>query len=453
MKICNSFVKNYRFFTGQSHDYTSAFASGLASAAIILCVLLSSSVLYAQQAIARSVQTVTARPVQCMERTSTNEQFYNCFTVIAGKNATADGSVLMAHNEDDHGEQLVNIYLVPKNGQNGTPKYLWLEAPGMEASDSFLNEYGVAIVSDMCPSKEDKPVITDGGILYQLRVQAAKKARTAREAIGVMGSMIDKYGYRSTGRSYMVADPKEGWILSVVNGKHWVAARIPDDKVMIIPNNYVIDKINLADTVNFAGSRDIIEYAIARGWYSPEQDGDFSFKKAYGTKDDYLADANVWRHLSALNYFSGKNNSSNPDSFPFVFVPYKKVTVEDMFNVMRSHGENTNFAQEIKDRYKGKHPKNICNNSTIYSVVYQLRGGMPVEKGAIAWTAIYHPCASVYHPLTLAMKKSPKGFTRYSTAEEAEANHFSQTKGMEELWPDMEYWKYVKKFQSINNDY
>lgn len=428
MKTCNSFAKNYRFFSRQSHDCTSALASGLASVAIVLCAIFSSSVSYAQ-------------------RTSVNEQFYSCFTVIAGRNATADGSVLMAHNEDDHGEQLVNIYLVPKNEQKGTPKYLWLEAPGMEVSDSFLNEYGVAIVSDMCPSKEDKPEITDGGILYQLRVQAAKKAKTAREAVRIMGSLIDKYGYRSTGRSYMVADCNEGWILSAVNGKHWVAARIPDDKVMIVPNNYVIDKINLADTVNFAGSRDIIEYAISRGWYSPDTEGDFSFKKAYGTKEDYFADANVWRHLSAINYFSGKNNSSNPDSFPFVFVPYKKVTVEDMFNVMRSHGENTDFAQEIKDRYKGKHPKNICNNSTIYSIVYQLRGGMPVEKGAIAWTAIYHPCASVYHPLTLAMKKSPKGFTRYSTAEEAEAKHFSETKGMEELWPDMKYWKYVKRFK------
>src|SRR5574344_2137416 len=100
--------------------------------------------------------------------------------------------------------------------------------------------------------REDKAIMTAGGILYDLRVTVAQKARSAREAIKIMGRLIDKYGYRTSGRSYMVADHNEGWILSAVKGKHWVAARVPDNQVMIIPNNYVIDKINLADTVNYA---------------------------------------------------------------------------------------------------------------------------------------------------------------------------------------------------------
>lgn len=32
------------------------------------------------------------------------QQNFNCFTIVAGKKATADGSVLLAHNEDDYAE-------------------------------------------------------------------------------------------------------------------------------------------------------------------------------------------------------------------------------------------------------------------------------------------------------------------------------------------------------------
>ncbi len=37
----------------------------------------------------------------------------NCFTIVAGRQATADGSVLLAHNEDDRGRLLVNVHKVP----------------------------------------------------------------------------------------------------------------------------------------------------------------------------------------------------------------------------------------------------------------------------------------------------------------------------------------------------
>ena len=69
----------------------------------------------------------------------------NCFAVLAGKGATTDGSVLLAHNEDDSGEQMLNIYNVPRNSMGKNNKYIWVEFPGMEVSDAYLNEYGVAI--------------------------------------------------------------------------------------------------------------------------------------------------------------------------------------------------------------------------------------------------------------------------------------------------------------------
>lgn len=386
------------------------------------------------------------------QNNNVEKEIYNCFTIIAGKQATADGSVLMAHNEDDGGDQMLNMYIIPQNVKKGTAKYLWGEFPGMETADLFMNQYGVAIVSDQCPSREDKAIMTDGGILYDLRVTVAQKARSAREAIKIMGRLIDKYGYRTSGRSYMVADHNEGWILSAVKGKHWVAARVPDNQVMIIPNNYVIDKINLADTVNYAGCDDIITYAEERGWYNPSTDGVFSFRKAYSDSKTFYSPRNVIRHLSAIQYFTGKPYKDDPDTFEFSINPAKKVTLQDMMNVLRSHGENTKFAMELKGE-KGSHPNCICYKTTVLSAIFQLRGNMPVEIGSVMWMTPYHPCVSSYIPWYIGMTHAPEKFGRYENPNDAIAKHLSDSKEMRNNYPEMIYWQYLDRFDKINNNY
>ena len=214
-----------------------------------------------------------------------NENPFNCFSVIAGKNATADGSVMFAHNEDDWGDRMVNFYKVPRaDHQHGemitmetgaklqqatqTWSYLWLEMPEMSFSDSYMNEWGVTIASDACSSREEEGELTDGGIGYWLRRAMAERAKSAREAVKIGGALVSQFGYASSGRTYCIADTKEAWMLSVVNGKHWVAKRIPDDEVAIIPNYYTITTIDLKDTLNYYGSADLVDYAVKKKWYN-----------------------------------------------------------------------------------------------------------------------------------------------------------------------------------------
>lgn len=375
----------------------------------------------------------------------------NCFSIIAGKNATADGSVLFAHNEDDSGEQMLNIYVTEHEAT--AAKYIWTEFPGMKQADSFLNEYGVAVASDYSPSREDMPEFTDGGVLYELRVTVAQKAHTAREAVLLMGELVEKYGYTTTGRSYMVADCNEGWIFSVVVGKHWVAARVPDDKVMIIPNNYVIDKVDLSDPANYLGSKDLITYAQKRGWYDPEKDGEFSFKKVYSNPAYLTRFANVSRHLSAIQMITGKDYPADANFFEFAVTPKKKLKVEDLIEVMRSHGENTIYADTLKTSRNGHHPGCICALNTVVSTVYQLRSNMPKEIASLAWIAPGRACANVYAPWYIGMSKSPKGYTRFESYKEAQEKHLSDGKELRKNYPDGFYWKVVDKFNVIDADY
>ena len=217
---------------------------------------------------------------------------YNCFSVLVGKNASVDGTLLYGHNDDD-GFQLVNYYVVPrKNHPKGaeqtlqyggsipqvatTNKFFWMEVPGMEVSDGFMNEYGVCIGSNFCGSKETEMDITNGGILYDLRLIMAQRAKTAREAIQIAGNLIEEFGYRGSGRSYCISDREEAWVLSVVKGRRWAAARVPDDEVMILPNYYPIAEMDLQDTFNYMGSEDLISYAQQKGWYDSSKNEKFN---------------------------------------------------------------------------------------------------------------------------------------------------------------------------------
>ena len=169
---------------------------------------------------------------------------FSCSTIIVGKDASATGNVLVGHNEDDGGMQVVNLYkiysddnpgetIVLKNGAvidqaRNTLGYIWLEMPGQDFADSFLNENGVLITSNSCSSIERQGEIVDGGIGYNLRKIVAERAQSARNGVEIAGEIISKVGYDASGRTYTIADTEEAWMLSVVRGKHWAAMRIPD---------------------------------------------------------------------------------------------------------------------------------------------------------------------------------------------------------------------------------
>ena len=354
-------------------------------------------------------------------------QDYNCFSVIAGRQATVDGSVLMAHNEDDSGEQMLNIYVAPATDRS--LRYIWCEFPGMEVSDVFMNQFGVYVASNGCPSREDKGEILGEGVLYEIRVSVAKYARTAREAVAIIGSMVETFGYKGSGRSYIVADPTEGWVISVVKGRHWVAQRVPDDKVMTIPNYYVIGAVDLDDENNFAGSDDLVEYAISRGWYDPAKDGEFSFAEAYASRESLASANNRIRHREAWTYFFGSERHGE-----FASVPRKKVSLRDMMNVLSLH--------ETVDA-EGHLVNSICNDRTVLSSIFQLRPWIEFDTGCVMWNAMGHPCCQTFVPWYAGITEAPAGLGRFKTVQEAEKKHFSDAKDKRKNYPNHFYWKYV----------
>jgi len=393
---------------------------------------------------------------------------FNCFTVIIGKNATADGSVLLAHNEDDYGELLVDLHKVPRIHFNigdslkltnsisiartsETFSYLWIEMPGQDFSDSYMNEYGVAITSNQSRSKLDNE---QGNIGYFLRKIVIENAKSAREGVKIAGNLIEKYGYSYSGRTYSIADPKEGWVLEVVNGKHWVAQRVPDDEVMIIPNYYVINEVDLKDTVNFLGSADIVDYAISKGWYNPQNGKKFNFKLAYADQQGLNSNSNIARKWAAINRMSEKKFDFYAD-FPFTFKPKNKITLNELMEIMQNHYEDTEF--DMNPDYNNGNPHvnmtmRICSESNQYSYIAQLRKGMPTDIGCIMWFAPRRPCIQPYIPFYFGINSIPENYERISY-DKAFDLHFDAFHNLKTFFPNHSYWVYYKYASQTDNNY
>ncbi|GAB4330643.1 MAG: hypothetical protein Kow00127_22750 [Bacteroidales bacterium] len=398
------------------------------------------------------------------------QDHFDCFSVLVGKEASADGSVMLAHNEDDWGERLVNWYKVPgsqnKAGETYTLKrggimerpattwsFWWLEMPEMEFSDSYVNEWGVTIVSDACLSREDQPELTDGGIGYWLRRAMAMQARSAREAVKIGGALIEKYGYASSGRTYCIAGPREVWMLAAVNGKHWVAQRVPRNHVALIPNYYTITKVNLGDTMNYYGSSDLVQYAIKRGWYNPKTDGVFNFRLVYSDPGTLTNMGNLVRHASAVNLLSEKTYHVD-DPIPFSFEPKEKVTLQDLFAILRNHNEGSPFYTWEADGLNNPHQqgRGVCANTTQYGMVVQIRSNRPKELATVMWIAPFRPCVHPFVPWYFGLNETPEGFAagKFNTAMET---HFNEITNLKEVAGNHRFLEFVNHAKAVDTAY
>ena len=345
-----------------------------------------------------------------------------CFGIIAGRNATTDGYVYLGHNEDIQGQPMLNIYNVPATKDRAA--YLWFEFPGLTSSDSYANEYSVSLASNPCLSREKR---TSGGLVYEILTNAIQKARSARDAVRIIGGMVEKYGYGESGRTYLIADQREGWVCSVVRGRHWVAQRVGDDQIATVPDYYTIGEVDLSDTLVYMGSKDLIKYAIKRGWYRPRRDGAFNFSLAYSDPSSLVAGKGREKNESAREFFLG-DSKAGEDS-PFSCSPPKKYHRRDLSLLLT--------LPPIRDEY------------TALTTVFTMNPAFPPKQGTVIWVGLPNQDAANQTQWTV-FTKSPEVCHRYATAEEALEKHFSDSGDFQARWPMHFYWHYLDPSTNIH---
>ena len=280
----------------------------------------------------------------------------------------------------------------------------------------------------------------DMGIGYGLRRLVAERARSAREAVEIAGTLIEEFGYTS-GRSYQFCDKNEAWVFQIPTGRRYVAKRIPDDHVYMIPNNYTIHEVDFADAEhkNCYFSKDLVEYAMKNGWYQPAVPGDYSdfdFARAYQDGPDKVH--NLIRARQTWPMLLGER----PEEWrPFSRKAPRKYTVAELRRLLSSHFEGT------EDDYNNGYERNphidrdpcpLCNAMTAESSVIEF-----AEEPAMTciWRAAPKPCISPYVPWYLGAKRAPKGY-QWLPVTVSQDTHFAP--GEEELHIDVSkaFWAF-----------
>lgn len=353
-----------------------------------------------------------------------------CTNLIVGKKASADGAVMVSYNADDYG-MFGHLCHYPagthKKGEMrkifdwDTGKYHGEipEAPITYNVIGNINEYQLSIAETTYGGREemvDTTGIIDYGSLIYIALQRSK---TAREAISVMTSLVEKYGYCSEGETFSICDPNEAWIMEMMGtgpgskGVVWVAQRIPDDAICAHANQSRIGKFNMKDKKNVVYSKNVISYARKMGWFNGK-DSDFSWKNTYAFPDfsgRRFCDARVW---SFFNHFQdgferylpwALGKDSNAEDMPLWVVPNRKLSVSDVENCMRDHYEGTAMALDSTNigggiyempyrptpltfKVDGKEYFNerpISTQQTAFTFVAQLRSWLPREIGGVLW--------------------------------------------------------------------
>jgi dipeptidase len=358
-----------------------------------------------------------------------------CTTVIVGKNATSDGSVLLGHNED-WGEYLMPLRWNPseKHQPGETLKLRDGQAiPQVEETYAFIwpaaecngiNEHQVAMADDTGSCREELFQNERGLDLQEFVQLALQRSRTAREAVLIMGGLIDKYGYRShngqDGDIFSIADPGEGWWMEVGIGGVWAAQRVPDDAFVVLANRFRIQEVDLADKSRFLASPNLVGFARQKGWYDPAQ-GPFRFNLAYGAPGAERSVYNARREWRGNWLLSGTKFPEEDN--PLTAVPVKKLTPRDIMALLRDHYEGTEY--DLTEGYRKGSPhhtgeRTICRMSTDATSVAHLRDWLPAEIGGLLWLSVGTPCSSVYVPYYLGVHDFPRPYSFLSNSYDGE---------------------------------
>lgn len=375
-----------------------------------------------------------------------------CTSFLVGKKASADGSVMITYAADSH-NLYGELYHWPAAKW---PKGSMLEIrewdsnkplgkiPQVEETYNVvgnMNEHQVAITESTFggrPELEDSTGIMDYGSLIYVALQRAK---SAREAIHIMTSLVKEHGYYSSGESFSIADKNEAWIMEMIGkgvgnkGAVWVAIRIPDDCISAHANQARIQQIPFDDKENCMYSPDVVSFAREKGYFNGK-DKDFSFTKAYCPYDFSAlrgCEARVWafmrkydKSLEAYLPFL-KGESDKP--MPLYVKADRKLTLQDVKNGMRDHYEGTEFCMTndagmgpYKVPYRWRpmtfkvdgqeyvNERAIATQQTGFVLCAQLRNWLPDAIGGVLWFGVDDAATAVFTPMYGSIKETPECF-------------------------------------------
>ena len=400
----------------------------------------------------------------------------DCTSIAAGLLATTDGSVVTSHTCDGRSRTWAVMEPAAKH-KRGEMHQVWkgtrrTASPSDTTGLRFAGEipearHTYAYLNTAYPSLNEKQVAigetTFSGpdtlrngkgmfLVEELCRIALQRCDNARDAVRLMGSLAEKYGYADGGECLTVADKNEVWFFEIIGagkkqpGAAWAAQRVPDGEIGVSANIPRIGRIDRSDPDHFMASDNVEQVAIDHGLWDGQ--GDFVFYKAYHAA--YGAGKNFReREYFILNALAPSLGLSfDMDELPFSVKPDKPVSVREIMELLRSTYEGTEFDMCQNIKIKSKEPKDTVETvktspianpwlttmmlntlNTIapgtvtfrrtvavawcaYSTVIQLRNYMPDCVGGICWLAVDNPGQSPHIPIFCGNTALPEAMNR-----------------------------------------
>ncbi len=350
-----------------------------------------------------------------------------CTSIMVGRKASTDGSVMTSHTCDGHREH-TNVEIIPakdhapgevrilskrENDDTAPMKRVVRKTTGTipEVPHTYayiapvyacMNEHQLAIGESTWggrPEMQSDKGLVDCDTLTRLILERAK---TAREAIRVAGELIEKHGWCDVGETLTIADTKEAWVMEIIGpgkdaiGAVWAAQRVPDDHITVIANGSRIGEIDLTNSEYFMASSNVKKVAQDKGLWNPKN-GPFHFYEAYNPDSRYgvVVTRREWRVFDQLAPSLKLNPNANV--YPFSIKPEKPVSPEKIMELFRDTYEGTDF-DVVKNLTvtdaSGKTVKSPMANPfmpTDLKKMLRINGAMGVhgERCLAVWFSIY----------------------------------------------------------------
>ncbi|WP_300560579.1 C69 family dipeptidase [Companilactobacillus sp.] len=362
-----------------------------------------------------------------------------CTSVLVGKNASIDGSTMIARNDDTfdpinpqkfvmhpavEGEsgRKVKSYLNKFEAELPADNYKWPAVPNVDYKtlgyydESGINGANVAMSATESTYGNERalafdPLVKDGMDEDVIVRMVLPFVDSAKSAVLRTADLIKQFG-APAGNSLLFSDKDDIWYMEIVTGHHWVAQRIPDDCYAVAANRVSIQQVDFNDPSQFMWSDGIQEF-VEEHHLNTDKTG-FDFRHIFGTtnlKDRHYNTSRVW---FGHKYFNPEIEEDPEDGdLPFIMKTDHKINVDDIEYVLGSHYNETPFdpyspyaSEDDKHRYRP-----IGLNRTQNSHVLQIRNDVPEEFSAIMWLCVGFPTFTPYIPFYTNMDETPESYS------------------------------------------
>lgn len=353
----------------------------------------------------------------------------SCTSILIGKKASINGSVIIGRNEDaktawpkhlafnQHQTNLKNNHFKSKDNKfemtlpkekfaySSTPE--WTDKYGVFEEDG-INEYHVAMSATESAYANSRVLAADPfdeekGILEEAMITVVLPyVKNAREGVKRLGKIVEKHG-AAEADGILFADRDEAWYMEIGSGHHWVAQRIPDDSYAVVANQLAVQEVNFFSN-DFMYSNKIREFVEENQLWP--KDNPFNFREIFGTHDDsdlHYNTPRVWIGQKLLT----PSVVQEPQSFdlPFIRKPDKPISAQDAQAVLSNHYQNTPYDLTNPKNKDNATFRPISVATTQESHLLELNG-----ENMIHWLAMGVAAQSVYIPFYPQGNKVPTMF-------------------------------------------